>query len=87
MIQSGTMNEDVAAKRELIDWFNNMQAINTQRFSGNLYSESEDSPLKLDGVAAEYATNAEEVDGRVVLRDNFDMIFEKYPETLIFVDV
>ena len=24
------------------------------------------------------------MDGRLVLRDNFDKIFEKYPETLIF---
>ncbi|MBL4710472.1 MAG: transketolase, partial [Flavobacteriales bacterium] len=77
-------NENVASKRALINWFNEMQAINTQRFSGNLYSESTDSPLLLDEIAPEYATDAEDVDGRVVLRDNFDKIFEKYPETLIF---
>ena len=77
-------NENIEAKSELITWFNNYQIINAQRFSGNLYSESDLSPLKQTEILPEYAADAEEVDGRVVLRDNFDKIFEKYPETLIF---
>ncbi len=40
--------------------------------------------LKVEAVAPAYADDAEEVDGRLVLRDNFDKIFGKYPETLIF---
>lgn len=31
-----------------------------------------------------YSENSEDVDGRVVVRNNFDKIFEKYPETLVF---
>lgn len=77
-------NESLDSKTALINWYNTYQNLNAQRFSGNLYSESEHSPLNIDGVAATYASDAEEVDGRVVLRDNFDKIFEKYPETLIF---
>ncbi|MFT7084789.1 MAG: pyruvate/2-oxoglutarate/acetoin dehydrogenase E1 component/TPP-dependent pyruvate [Vicingaceae bacterium] len=77
-------NENIEAKSDLIAWFNSYQIINAQRFSGNLYSESDLSPLKQTEILPEYAADAEEVDGRVVLRDNFDKIFEKYPETLIF---
>lgn len=77
-------NENLEAKSELIAWFNSYQNLNAQRFSGNLYSESDLSPMNQTEVLPEYAADAEEVDGRVVLRDNFDKIFEKYPETLIF---
>jgi hypothetical protein len=36
-------------------------------------------------VLPQYAENAkEDTDGRMILRDNFDAIFTKYPETLIF---
>lgn len=31
-----------------------------------------------------YANDAEDVDGRVIIRDNFDAIFTKHPEALIF---
>ena len=77
-------NESLASKNELISWFNSYQEINKQRFSGNLYSESVDSPMHQNEIPPTYDVNAEGVDGRVVLRDNFDKIFEKYPEALIF---
>ncbi len=77
-------NENLDAKADLITWFNGYQTLNTQRFSGNLYSQSGSSPLLQTEVLPQYNDDAEEVDGRVVLRDNFDKIFERYPETLIF---
>jgi pyruvate/2-oxoglutarate/acetoin dehydrogenase E1 component len=40
--------------------------------------------LKATTVAPTYDESAEEVDARLVLRDNFDAIFNKYPESLIF---
>jgi len=77
-------NENIDAKSELITWFNDYQNLNAQRFGGNLYSESDQSPLRQPEIAPTYDDNSPEVDGRVVLRDNFEKIFEKYPETLIF---
>lgn len=77
-------NENIEAKTELIQWLNAYQALNSQRYSGNLYSQSDLSPLNQTDILPQYDDNAAEVDGRVVLRDNFDKIFEKYPETLIF---
>ncbi len=76
--------EDIAYKQDLLDWFKGLRELNEDRFSANLYSESEHSPMKVKSVPAEYEENAEFVDGRVVLRDNFDKILEKYPEVLIF---
>ena len=76
--------ENSDEKTALATWYSNMQTLNNQRFSGNLYSESSLSPLHIEGVEVEYDEQAEEVDGRVVLRDNFDKLLEKYPEVLIF---
>jgi len=79
-----TRNETLASKKELKEWYIAIQAINIQRFNENLHSQSEHSPLNIEAIAPEYAENAAEEDGRVVLRDNFDKLLEKYPEVLIF---
>jgi pyruvate/2-oxoglutarate/acetoin dehydrogenase E1 component len=40
--------------------------------------------LSIKEVLPTYDETKEDVDARVVLRDNFDVIFTKYPQTLIF---
>ena len=52
--------------------------------SSHLYSESEWKSTNVKEVKPIYSENSEMVDGRVVVRNNFDKIFEKYPETLVF---
>ncbi len=54
------------------------------KFSSNLYSNSKDSLAHIVEVPATYDDQAEEVDARVVLRDNFDAIFTKHENALIF---
>ena len=49
-----------------------------------LYSESSLNPLKVNFSKPEYDENSKKVDGRIILRDNFDKLFEKYPEAIIF---
>lgn len=53
-------------------------------YSSHLYSESEWKSANVKEVKPVYSENSEIVDGRVVVRNNFDKIFEKYPETLVF---
>ena len=53
-------------------------------YSSNLYSESHVNGKTITEVLPTYNAEAEDVDARVVLRDNFDAIFSKYPEALIF---
>lgn len=72
------------ARTELINWYHKTLEQNRKKYSSHLYSESTLSPLHIDYVAPTYDETAEEVDGRVVLRDNFDKLLEKYPEVLIF---
>jgi len=77
-------NESLSAKKDLKKWLNKSAEANHQRYDTYLYSESDQSPLNIDEIVPEYPENPESVDGRVVLRDNFDKLFEKYPETLVF---
>ncbi|WP_394775137.1 thiamine pyrophosphate-dependent enzyme [Flavobacterium sp.] len=69
----------------LSDWITNYIEITQPRFSSNLHSDSGKSVLSVEKVLPEYADNAKpDLDGRMILRDNFDALFTKYPETLIF---
>jgi pyruvate/2-oxoglutarate/acetoin dehydrogenase E1 component/TPP-dependent pyruvate/acetoin dehydrogenase alpha subunit len=77
-------NEQSVAKTALQNWLNQKNKEATEKYSSYLYSESEWSPLKVKEVAPSYSFDAEIVDGRLVLRDNFKYIFENRPEVLIF---
>lgn len=77
-------DENMAAKKELQQWLDKSTEANHQRYDTHLYSESEQSPLNIEENVPQYPEDPESVDGRVVLRDNFDKLFEKYPETLVF---
>jgi len=54
------------------------------KFSSHLFSQSDKNVASVKEVLPVYDETSEEVDARLVLRNNFDSIFEKYPETLIF---
>ncbi|MFK7031486.1 alpha-ketoacid dehydrogenase subunit alpha/beta [Flavobacterium oreochromis] len=54
------------------------------KFSSHLFSQSENNIYAINEVKPTYNENSEEVDARLIIRDNFDAIFAKYPQTLIF---
>ena len=78
------IGENSEAKDELLQWIDAFTSENQPNYSSHLYSSSEANALNITEVAPSYDDNTEEVDGRLVLRDNFDKIFEIHPETLIF---
>ncbi|MBC7642488.1 MAG: transketolase, partial [Flavobacterium sp.] len=69
---------------ELGIWINNYIYKIQTKFSSNLFSESEKNVFSVKEVLPIYNDAAEMEDARIVLRDNFDAIFAKYPESLIF---
>jgi pyruvate/2-oxoglutarate/acetoin dehydrogenase E1 component/TPP-dependent pyruvate/acetoin dehydrogenase alpha subunit len=72
-------------KIELSNWISSYTNKTQRKFSSNLFSESELNVFSVKEVLPEYSSNAEnDTDGRMILRDNFDAIFTKYPESLIF---
>jgi pyruvate/2-oxoglutarate/acetoin dehydrogenase E1 component/TPP-dependent pyruvate/acetoin dehydrogenase alpha subunit len=72
------------SKDELSNWIQDYIKKIQPKYSSHLYSESKFSVLSIKEVLPTYDENKEDVDARVVLRDNFDVIFTKYPQTLIF---
>ena len=54
------------------------------KFSSNLTSQSSTNCESIEEIKPIYTSDAELIDARVLLRDNFDKLFEKYPELLIF---
>ena len=78
------ITEESQAKNQLITWIENYFAEIQPKYSSDLLNETETAAIHIDEVKPTYDDNPEQVDGRVVIRDNFDAIFSKYPETLIF---
>ncbi|TDW49119.1 pyruvate/2-oxoglutarate/acetoin dehydrogenase E1 component [Flavobacterium sp. 270] len=69
----------------LSEWITNYIGITQGKFSSNLHSDSAKNVFSVEKVLPKYAVNAKpDLDGRMILRDNFDALFTKYPETLIF---
>ena len=72
------------AKDKLVNWINKYSESEQLKFSSLLYSESSKSATKIKAVEPDYEDSADLVDGRIILRDNFDAIFKNFPESLIF---
>lgn len=69
---------------QLATWIKNYLASIQPKFSSHLFSESAQQVTSVKEVLPTYDNTAEEVDARLVLRDNFDAIFSKHPEVLVF---
>ncbi len=78
------VSEETSEKRQLQDWINNYFEIIQPKYSAHLYSEAADKATQVAEVMPTYNDADEMVDGRVILRDNFDTIFSNHPETLVF---
>ncbi len=78
-----TAGSNGAVRVSLKTWVKNQTQENYKRYSSKLYSETH-SPLNVPSIPVEYADEPEMADGRIILRDNFKKIFEKYPEVLSF---
>ncbi|HOB24130.1 MAG TPA: thiamine pyrophosphate-dependent enzyme [Kaistella sp.] len=64
--------------------FDEIYKIEKDNYSSHLYSQSEWKATNVKEIAPIFSDSSEVVDGRVVVRNNFDKIFEKYPEALVF---
>jgi len=78
------IHDHSTSKQELIAWINAYHEKNQQKYSSLLYSESEMRPEQIAAVPPTYDSTPEFVDGRIIIRDNFDKIFEHNPSAVIF---
>ncbi len=78
------LGEQSGEKQALSQWIDDFIVKMQPHFSSHLHSELPSKATNVKEIKAQYADQAEMVDGRIILRDNFDKLFSKYPEVLIF---
>lgn len=84
LICNSCSNPANSLKTNVTEWFDKEMEKNRERFNSHLYSEDQFSALKVAPVAARYAESSKTAPGREILRDNFDKLFEKYPQLIAF---
>lgn len=78
------VREESTAKTNLLNWISDFTQQAKREYGSYLFSENEKAAINIEAIAPTYDENAEQVDARIVLRDNFDHIFKTMPETLVF---
>ena len=71
------------ARTELARFVEEYRKENHQRYNSHLYSGSDESPLKVPVVPAVFSDTSPKVDGRQVLRRNFDANFARDPRLFV----
>jgi pyruvate/2-oxoglutarate/acetoin dehydrogenase E1 component/TPP-dependent pyruvate/acetoin dehydrogenase alpha subunit len=79
-----TIGETFVEKKQLSNWINKSFENAQPKFSSHLYSETNRSNILIKEVKPTYNDDATQVDGRIILRDNFEALFSNYPEVLVF---
>lgn len=79
-----TRGTNSAERTQLMQKYNEIFETEKDNYSSHLYSQSQWKAENVKEIKPVFSDSSEEVDGRVVVRNNFDKIFEKYPETLVF---
>lgn len=77
-------DENTASKAALSSWIQQRIASNFDRYSSYLYSESEKSIFNIQPVEPSYDGSGKMDDGRIILRENYRHLLEKYPQALVF---
>jgi len=68
----------------LATWITKYSSDVQPKFSSHLFSESNQNVFSVQEVLPTYDSSSEDVDARLILRDNFDVLFTKNPNVLIF---
>jgi len=71
-------------KKTLLDWYSQQHDQIFDRYNSKLFTGSQDSPLNLDGIKAEYTEHSKLVDGREILNACFDSNFARDARILAF---
>lgn len=76
--------ETLETKTKLVEWIKAAEVDNHNRYSSHLYSESEESALKVERIDPVYSAHSSIVDGREVLQHCFDAALSRDPRVLAF---
>ena len=76
--------EKIPTKIALSAWIKQQIETNFERYSSHLYSQSARGALAIEPIAPKYEDAPVMEDGRIILRENYRKLFDKYPQALIF---
>ncbi len=79
-----TIKDHIPAKQKLTAWLRLAKIASYDRYGSFLYSQSELSGIRVPVRKLEYGQEEKLMDGREILRENFDVLLSRYPEVLIF---
>jgi pyruvate/2-oxoglutarate/acetoin dehydrogenase E1 component len=65
-------------------WYETLYSSLTSRISSKLYTVSKEELVAFESTPPLYNTDNAPVDGRIIIRDNFDTLFKKYDTLLMF---
>ncbi len=71
-------------QENISNWLDKYKELNYERYSARLYNETDRSALRVPQVAIKYGDEKIMVNGREIIRDNFDAIFSKNPLVVTF---
>ncbi len=71
-------------RRKLHRWIEQFKVKSSGLYNSRLYREGNDSAVKVKALPASYSENAQEVNGSTILSQNFDALFQKYPNLVTF---
>lgn len=71
-------------RNKLVNWKNKYMNILSEKYSSNLYSINFDVLKEINNSEPIYSDDNELVDGRIIIRDNFDKLLEKNNRIFIF---
>ncbi len=84
LICNSCSNPENSLKTNVTNWLDKELDEGREAYSSHLYSESAKAVKNIKGIDPIFDEQAEFVPGREILRDNFDILFEKYPELVAF---
>lgn len=74
--------ENTPARTALVNWLTRTSAENADRFSSHLYSQSPESPMRVQAIAPEYTNDSPMVDGYLLMQHYFDNLFGRDPRVV-----
>jgi pyruvate/2-oxoglutarate/acetoin dehydrogenase E1 component/TPP-dependent pyruvate/acetoin dehydrogenase alpha subunit len=81
---SAAIVQNGGAPAEITDWLRDAQESGDARYDAHLYSEGDDSALKVPEVAAEYADDAPLLNGFEIINHCFDHSLRRDPRVIVF---
>ncbi len=79
-----TSGENYPAREQLKKWKENWLEDYKKRYDTFLFTDNPTDSKVMISVPPQYQADAPMVDGRIILRDNFEKLFEKYPQLIAF---